>query len=48
MSEVTNWLEAPGLGQCALLLAENNIDDEILSELTDEDLKALGLSLGHR
>ena len=48
MSGVKNWLEALGLGQHALLFAENNIDDEVLSELTDEDLKVLGLSLGHR
>ena len=48
MSGVKNWLEALGLGQHALLFAENNIDDEVLSELTDEDFKVLGLSLGHR
>ncbi len=48
MSEVRNWLEALGLGQYAPLFAENSIDDEVLSELTDEDLKTLGISLGHR
>ena len=43
MSGVKDWLEALGLGHYAPLFAENNIDDEVLSELTDEDLKALGI-----
>ena len=42
------WLEEIGLAQYADGFAANDIDLGLLSELSDEDLKELGLSLGHR
>jgi len=46
--DVTNWLEELGLGEYACVFAENNVDLEVLPELTDADLKELGVTLGHR
>lgn len=48
MSEIAKWLEAVGLGEHVALFVDNDIDVDLLPELTDEDLKELGLSLGHR
>ena len=46
--ELGNWLRNHGLESLAGVLAENDVDLEILPELTDGDLEKLGLSLGHR
>jgi class 3 adenylate cyclase/tetratricopeptide (TPR) repeat protein len=47
--DVEKWLEGLGLAQYAAALAENDVDFAILSNLTDADLKELGISsLGHR
>jgi hypothetical protein len=49
MQQIADWLEKLGLGQYARCFAENDINFAILSDLTDEDLKELGVpSLGHR
>jgi len=48
VSDVRQWLEALELGKYAGLFAENDIDFDVLTELADDDLKELGLSLGHR
>jgi len=48
MDRMRRWLEELALGQYAEVLADNDIDFEVLPELGDEDLKELGLSLGHR
>src|SRR5271169_1663632 len=49
MQHVADWLEKLGLGQYAQRFAENEIDFSILSDLTDQDLKEIGVSsLGHR
>jgi len=49
MQQIGNWLEKLGLRQYAQRFAENDIDFEILSDLTDQDLKEIGVtSLGHR
>jgi class 3 adenylate cyclase/tRNA A37 threonylcarbamoyladenosine biosynthesis protein TsaE len=49
MQEIAQWLEKLGLGQYAQRFGENDIDLPILSDLTDQDLKELGVSsLGHR
>src|SRR6476646_2205814 len=49
MQQVADWLDKLGLGQYAQRFAENDISFEILSDLTDQDLKELGVSsLGHR
>jgi SAM domain (Sterile alpha motif) len=46
---ITDWLEKLGLGQYALRFVENEITLSILPDLTDADLKELGVSaLGHR
>jgi class 3 adenylate cyclase len=46
--ELRCWLEQIGLAQHAETFAANDIDLDVLPELSDEDLKELGLSLGHR
>src|SRR6516162_5726277 len=46
--ELRSWLEQIGLAQHAEIFAANDIDLDVLPELSDEDLKELGLSLGHR
>src|ERR1700677_1917843 len=49
MQQIAGWLEKLGLGQYASRFAENDINFTILSDLTDQDLKELGVSsLGHR
>src|SRR6516225_11541952 len=49
MQQIAEWLEKLGLGQYAQRFAENDIDFEILSDLTDQDLEKIGVtSLGHR
>src|SRR6516162_9008579 len=42
------WLRRLGLEQHAETFAANDIDLDLLSELSDADLRELGLSLGHR
>ena len=46
--DIAQWLEGLGLGQYVQAFAENDIDLKILPHLSDDDLKDLGLSLGHR
>ncbi|MCG8689736.1 MAG: AAA family ATPase [Minwuiales bacterium] len=46
--EIAGWLEELGLGQYAELFAANDIDLRALTYLSDDDLKELGVSLGHR
>jgi SAM domain (Sterile alpha motif) len=41
-------LQKLGLGQYAQRFAENDIDASVLPHLTDQCLKELGVSLGHR
>ncbi len=48
MGEIAAWLEENGLGQYAELFRANDITAPVLPELTDDDLKELGISLGHR
>ena len=42
------WLESIGLGEYAQRFADNAIDLSTLRDLTDQDLKELGVLLGHR
>ena len=43
------WLEKLDLGQYAQRFAENDINFAVLPDLTDQDLKEIGVaSLGHR
>jgi len=48
MRGVTEWLESIGLSDYAQRFAENGIDLSIVRDLTDQDLKELGVLLGHR
>ena len=48
MVDVSRWLAEQGLGHHAGAFAENGIAGDILRELTDADLKGLGLNLGDR
>jgi class 3 adenylate cyclase len=46
---ITAWLEKLGLGQYAQQFVDNEITPSILPDLTDADLKELGVAaLGHR
>ncbi|WP_454623839.1 adenylate/guanylate cyclase domain-containing protein [Bradyrhizobium cenepequi] len=48
-TELTDWLCGHGLGQYAQTFAENNIEYSVLADLTENDLRKLGvISLGHR
>jgi class 3 adenylate cyclase len=46
--DVGGWLRSLGLGQYEALFRASAIDADILPELTDVDLKELGVPLGHR
>src|SRR5215510_3844333 len=46
--QIADWLNSIGLGEYAQRFADNDIDFDVLSELTDQDLEKLGVSLGHR
>src|SRR6516164_9598479 len=48
MTSTAEWLKSIGLGEYAQRFAENAIDISILRDLTDLDLKELGVLLGHR
>lgn len=48
MTDLRQWLEQQGLGKYAGLLAENEVDLEVLPELEESDLEKLGLALGPR
>src|SRR6202167_453533 len=48
MSDVRGWLRAQNLEQLAETFEANDIDVDILSELTEEDLEKLGVSIGNR
>src|SRR6516162_629257 len=49
MQQVTDWLEKLGMSEYAQRFADNDIGFSILGDLTDQDLKDLGVaSLGHR
>ena len=48
MQQVADWLQKLGLGQYAQRFAENDISFSVLTDLTDQDLKEIGVSLGHR
>jgi hypothetical protein len=48
MQEITDWLTKLGLPEYAGAFAENGIDVSVLPHLTDQDLKDIGVLLGHR
>src|SRR5271169_2133586 len=48
MTGITGWLASIGLGEYAQRYDENAIDLSVVEELTEQDLKELGVLLGHR
>jgi class 3 adenylate cyclase len=48
MQQIADWLEKLGMSEYAQRFADNDIDTSVLPHLTDQSLKELGVSLGHR
>jgi class 3 adenylate cyclase len=48
MHSIAEWLASIGLGEYAERFAENAVDFAVLRDLTEQDLKDLGVKLGHR
>ena len=48
MQQIVGWLDNLGLSEYAERFAENKIDVSVLRHLTDQDLKDIGVALGHR
>ena len=48
MDELASWLARLGLEALVPVLQANDIDLDILPELTEGDLEKLGVSLGNR
>ncbi len=47
-SDIAIWLERLGLGQYAQAFEANSVDLDLLADLTEDDLKQLGLNIGER
>src|SRR6478672_9018072 len=48
MPEVVDWLDKLGMSEYAQSFVENGIDFTVLPDLADQDLKDIGVLLGHR
>jgi class 3 adenylate cyclase len=48
MREIADWLQKLGMSEYAQRFTENRIDFSVLQEVTDQDLKDLGVVLGDR
>ena len=48
MTAIAEWLASIGLSEYTERFVENAIDFSVLGDLTDQDLKELGILLGHR
>jgi class 3 adenylate cyclase/tetratricopeptide (TPR) repeat protein len=48
MQQIADWLQKLGMSEYVERFAENDIDMAVLPDLTDQHLKDLGVSLGHR
>jgi class 3 adenylate cyclase/tetratricopeptide (TPR) repeat protein len=48
VGSIAEWLASLGLSEYVQLFVENGIDSSVLRDLTDQDLKDLGVLLGHR
>ena len=48
MQPITDWLEKLGMSEYAQRFAESRIDFSVLRDLTDQDLKELGVVLSDR
>jgi hypothetical protein len=47
-SNIDHWLQKLGLEKYGPIFAEQEIDESVLTELTESDLENLGLPLGPR
>jgi hypothetical protein len=49
MQQIADWFKELGMAEYAERFAENHLDSGVLRDLTDQDLKDLGVvSIGHR
>jgi SAM domain (Sterile alpha motif) len=48
MHVIADWLEKLGMSEYTQRFVENGIDFAVLHDLTDQDLKDIGVLLGHR
>ena len=48
VTALRDWLESLGLGHCVELFEANSIDMDVVPELSEDDLRELGMSLGDR
>ena len=48
MSTIAGWLEGLGLAQHFPVFVENDLDIDVLFDLTEADLEKLGIRLGDR
>jgi class 3 adenylate cyclase len=48
MQQIADWLQKRGLSEYAQCFVENGIGVAALPHLTDQDLKEIGVLLGHR
>src|SRR6059058_5483025 len=48
MQQIADWLDKLGLSEYAQRFADNAIDLSVIRDLTEQDLKDLGVLLGHR
>jgi hypothetical protein len=48
VQEIAGWLDKLGMSEYAQRFAENGIDFGVLPDLTDQDLKDIGVLVGHR
>ncbi len=48
VQQIADWLKMLGMSEYAQLFADNRIDFSVLRDLTDQDLKDLGIVLGDR
>ena len=48
MQQIADWLNQLGMSEYTQRFAENDIEIDLLNELTDQDFDRLGVSLGHR
>ena len=48
MQQIADWLEQLSMPEYVQCFADNKIDVSVLRHLTDQDLKDIGVPLGHR
>jgi hypothetical protein len=48
MQDLAHWLDELGMSGYMQSFVENGIDFTVLPDLTDQDLKDIGVLLGHR